>query len=366
MRKNMASKSLTIITFLLGVITLITIFSGSLLAQGSCTAQYNCTQCNSGGFTISCTCTSIPPNSICESCTPGGCTNPPCNKCCRNVTYIQGGTPVTQKICTGSKCAGSCTNEELYSGDVRPSSNPYWRRDTQTNSFLSVRPSSLTFSFLPQLVAFQIPIEVASFRGANLFISEIEPELDGASFKALRFKLKNLHSRGLIASGIVVDLYWASRAEPLRIVQSSDRWFLQSPGLSPNETEEVVIATSVNPDKKDKLTKIIVAIDYAEFDDGTWAGEDSAGFRSGFIADRQQQSTVQREFAARLKGGESIDRIVSEIEKGPDEARFSQKEVRSRRSVYSRLYSLYQVAGKKTLAEKLMEPARQFPTTKLN
>ncbi|MBL8166636.1 MAG: hypothetical protein JNJ50_00690 [Acidobacteria bacterium] len=205
---------------------------------------------------------------------------------------------------------------------------------------------------------------MAFLKDARLSISDAEPQIDEKGFNSLAFKLTNLEAKDLIALGIVVDLYWESREEPVRIVYSNDGWFLRSKGLSNGETLNIEVATAITPTKKDKLKRIVVAVDYAEFENAQWVGEDSVGFRGGFNAIRQQQINVQTDLASRLKQGESISSIVAEITKGPDESRYTAKDLKYRRSVYAVLSSMYRLVGADALSARIIEPPRGLPTAK--
>lgn len=311
MKVSLLTLSLTVIA---------TVMTNSALAQGSCTASFNCSTCNSGGFTIMCTYTSAA-NSICDGCTPGGCGSPPCNKCCRLITTIQNGDVVTQRM-------------------------------------------TKSYTFSPSRYLIQTPIEVAFLKDAKLSISDAEPQLDENGFKSLAFKLTNLEAKDLIALGVVVDLYWDSRKEPVRIVYSNDGWFLRSKGVSDGEAVNIEVATAITPIKKDKLKRIVIAVDYAEFENARWVGEDSVGFRAGFNAIRQQQINVQADLASRLKQGEPISSIIAEITRGPDESRYTAKDLKYRRSVYAVLSSMYRLVGADTLSARIIEPPRELPSAK--
>lgn len=80
---------------------LLALCSWNTAAQGNCTAEYNCATCNSGGFTLRCTCNGTTA-SPCAGCEPGGCTGN-CNKCCRWVPDSNGNQV---KQCTGPRARG--------------------------------------------------------------------------------------------------------------------------------------------------------------------------------------------------------------------------------------------------------------------
>lgn len=269
----------------------------------------------------------------------------------------------------GSTCAGTCPPSQLgflkspavfhpYQGDVvqlstRPQAGPAQRPGLS----LLAKPTG-SYS------ALQIPVEVSTLTGANLNISDVEPDVTAYGFNAIRFKLRNSEQKSLIASGLVVDLYWENRTEPLRITQAADSWLFQGVRLKPNDTSDVAIETSVTLDKKDKLLKVVVAIDYAEFDDGSWAGEDYGGFRLGFNAAREKQVAILSELAGRLRKGTSIGEVAGEIQQGPAITKNRVVDVPERKDLYYRLGVIYRNGGAAALTEKLLETPRKLPAAK--
>src|SRR5262249_41812749 len=151
--------------------------------QTGCTATTSCANCNSGAFQIMCVCTSGG-NRTCTSCSPPGTGCTGCMKCCANVSYVENGVPVTKCTCSGSKCAGTCTELELQ---CNKPPGPYKRVNIAKSSFNSTPGNGAIFAMALYsqrgLSKQDIPVEFAPLSDANIEISDVDLKMGRDGFE---------------------------------------------------------------------------------------------------------------------------------------------------------------------------------------
>ena len=309
--------------------------------RADCTASYNCSACNSGGFTLKCECVNTP-STTCTSCSPGGCGgSSDCLRCCS--VDSRGGTH-----CTGANCSGNCANPQsvvptmgLDPLQVLAQTGP------QTPSLQSAAPT------LPLLQESAIDpiVDVAAFSRYNLSLSEAKVNLENGGFKSGSYRISNDGDRPIVALAVSFDLYWSDRSQPMRLVEVSDGWFLQAMALGPKADQTQQVRQSLQPTANQQLLRVVVSLDYIEFADGTFFGPGYGTSHAALQAKRQEALTVRSEMLETMKSSRTNTEFMSRL----GSRKPLQTENAARQLAYSAIAEVLKSSGVENLKQKLLE-----------
>ena len=271
---------------------------GTNLLKADCTATQDCSQCNSGNFKVSCVCVS---NSTwsCDNCNSGGCGGPSnCLRCCGHDPR-GGGTH-----CSAAGCSGNCLNPNVVNRGGEPDLAMLSKRmSLPPTSQLSVlgqidSPSRLAPNLIPS-------INYETFSAQNLSVSDLYIESKDEVFTGLSFNLGSRNSQPVVALSIAVDTYWSGKTEPVRFFRTIDAWFFHEEAIAANGAIDEQIHTSVTSSQGLKLERVVLSLDYIEYENGLFTGPSLGLSHQMLQASRHEQLVLQKELVGILKTSSS-------------------------------------------------------------
>lgn len=332
----------------------IVLLGGAASLNASCTLEKNCGFCNSGSFTIRCQCTDSS-SYVCTRCDGTGCPGSP-GCCCGHTTTV----PIVSH-CTSVSCAGSaeCIATRLPLGRAFPliaSSSPGLARVALP---VLVRVQEPDYPASGVIVSANAPIEVNVPPESHLAISDVDVVADSQRVSGATFAIRNDAAANLIAYSAVLNLYWDIDAEhPLQQRVTQDGWFLGQYVLQPGQSKTGALTTSASPNKPMRLTRVVLALDYAEFADGTvFQTPGASSVREKLAASRKAKAAVQAKYAAEIRSGQSPESVAGNIQANLKSAPGQP----ALRMGLSELLAFLKLEGPQGLANRLLTPPPALP-----
>jgi hypothetical protein len=279
----------------LGFITLLWGWTSATTRAQNCEATYNCGGCNGAWAEIRCVCRSVENQIQCLRCD----TNNPCQGQCMECCYRNLGTGQTS--CSRATCNSRTVWCSSGCSDALESSEragPGVQRTSGQPSCPQIAPWG-TIALLgtkETLVSNGLTIESVDSTGV---IRVSDPAMitvvtdDGKSKRlgGVEFTLTNLGSELLVAHGLIFEVYWRGRSEPVRFSQVADGWFHDG-GLGPGQSARYQAGLLIEPADASLLERLVVGVDYAETRSGSLRGADHGRFGDFLRNEREVQRRV--------------------------------------------------------------------------
>lgn len=272
----------------LGFFALLWSCTSAPMAMADCEASYNCGGCNNAWGTIRCVCHSVANQIQCLYCNTNNPCAGECMACCyRNLRTGQ--TCCNRATCgTGTVwCASGCSSGENSSQAARPgvqsaSGGPRCAQVTLWGTKETLISNGLTIESLDSTGV----IRVSKPAVITVVTEEQDKRIGG-----LEFTLTNVGSEPLVAHGLIFEVYWRGRSEPVRFSQVADGWFERG-GLGPGQSARYEAGLLIEPGDSSLLERVVIAVDYAETQSGRLHGADQGRFGDFLRNEREVQRHV--------------------------------------------------------------------------
>lgn len=297
-----------------------------------CSASLNCGECNSGNFTVMCQCHDAPPDFHCTSCTaPPSCSGV---GCCCGVN-----TKADKTYCSSFTCAGSgeCFTQLSHPDHLFAST-----------SALAVAAALFQGGEIRNSAA---PIQINTAR-SGIGISNFKLEVDQHKLSRVTFEISNGSGKPLVAYVIGMDFYWDTAPnKPCHTTMSEDSWFLGGTQLAPGQQEPAKLITSVVPHEPMRLLRVVVNVEYAEFSDGSTAGQNANAIKAKIDEVRREEVAVRNHYTEMLQAGTPAAEVARQIETDLTHNKYKSHQLTALVLIEAKLKEV----GPDDLARKLLE-----------
>jgi hypothetical protein len=295
-------------------------------------ASLNCGECNSGNFTVMCQCHDAPPDFHCTSCTaPPNCSGV---GCCCGVNTKAGKTFRSSFTCAGS---GECFTQLSHPDHL----------------FASISALSIAAALFQggEILNSAAPVQINTAK-SGIRIANFKLQMDQHKLSGATFDISNASGKSLVAYAIGIDFYWdIAPNKPCHATVSEDSWFLNGAPIGPGEQEPAKFMTSVVPHQSMRLVRVVVNLEYAEFSDGSVAGQDASAIKAKFDAVRREELAVQNHYTEMLQAGTPAEQVANQIEMDLTHNKYKSHQLTALVLIEAKLKEL----GPTDLAQKLLE-----------